>query len=68
MSKAINIAKYSSDEASTSLYATLEPQAVQNFVVRQNGEYVELYWNQVILLWVILWIGGQKGINFERMW
>jgi len=48
MIKAFNTAKYSSDEASTSLYATLEPQDVQNFIVQQNGEYVELYWDRAV--------------------
>lgn len=44
--KAVNKAKFYSDEASGTLYALLEPQDVENFIVQQNGEYVELYWDK----------------------
>lgn len=46
MIKSVNKAMYYSTEASAGLYATLEPQAVENFIVQQNGEYVELYWDR----------------------
>lgn len=44
--KAVNAAQFYSDEASQSLYTTLEPQMVENLIIQQNGEYVELYWDR----------------------
>lgn len=46
MIKSVNTAQFYSDETSASLYVTLEPQAVENFIVQQNGEYIELYWDR----------------------
>lgn len=46
--KAISTAGFYSDEASGSLYALMEPQNVENFIVQQNGEYVELYWDRAV--------------------
>ena len=44
--KAMNVAEFYSDEATATLYCTVEPTAVSNFRVYQNGEYVELYWDK----------------------
>lgn len=46
MIKSVNKALYYSTEASGTFYATLEPQQVENFIVQQNGEYIELYWDR----------------------
>lgn len=44
--KAMNVAGYYSDQTTATLYSTVEPLAVSNFRVYQNGEYVELYWDK----------------------
>lgn len=44
--KSMNVAKFYSEETTAVLYCTVEPAAVSNFRVYQNGEYVELYWDK----------------------
>lgn len=44
--KAMNTAQFYSTETAAELYCTVEPQAVENFRVYQNGEYVELFWDK----------------------
>jgi predicted phage tail protein len=44
--KSMNVAKFYSDETTETLYCTVEPLAVSNLRVYQNGEYVELYWDK----------------------
>lgn len=46
MIKSISAAGYESDEASATLYATMEPLAVTGFAAYQNGETVQLYWDK----------------------
>lgn len=44
--RSMNVAQFYSDETTAVLYCTVEPAAVANFRVYQNGEYVELYWDK----------------------
>ncbi|MEN6411617.1 MAG: host specificity factor TipJ family phage tail protein [Veillonellales bacterium] len=44
--KAMNVAGFYSDETAATLYCTVEPAAVSNFRVYQNGVYVELFWDK----------------------
>ncbi|SEP36844.1 host specificity factor TipJ family phage tail protein [Propionispora vibrioides] len=46
--KAMNVAKFYSDETVATLYCTVEPAAISNFRVYQNGAYVELYWDKAV--------------------
>ena len=46
--KSMNVAEYYSEEATASLYCTIEPAKVSNFRVYQNGEYVEFYWDKSV--------------------
>lgn len=46
--KAMNMAKFYSDETAAALYCVVEPAAVSNFRVYQNGEYVEFYWDKAM--------------------
>lgn len=47
MVKALNAAGYYSDEASASLYVTLEPGNVAGFRIFQNGEKLAFVWDKV---------------------
>jgi predicted phage tail protein len=46
--KSMNVAKFYSEETTAALYCTVEPAAVSNLRVYQNGEYVELYWDKAV--------------------
>ncbi len=46
--KAMNVAQFYSTEATAEVYCTVEPHAVNNLRVYQNGEYVELFWDKAV--------------------
>jgi predicted phage tail protein len=62
--KSMNVAKFYSDEATATLYCTVEPLAVSNFRVYQNGEYVELYWDKATEADVVSY-EIREGSNFS---
>jgi len=62
--KTMNAAKFYSEETTATLYCTVEPAAVSNFRVYQNGEYVELYWDKATEADVVSY-EIREGSNFS---
>ena len=65
MIKSINAAGFYSDEVSNHAYITLEPLDVTGLVAYQNGETVELYWNQASEADVVAY-EIHEGANFDQ--
>lgn len=65
MIKSINAAGFYSDEASNHAYITLEPLDVTGLVAYQNGETVELYWEQANEADVTAY-EIREGANFDQ--